>query len=101
MSERAERRAIAGWKYWDATALVAGAGPLVVLALFYGEAAPAAFNTSLLVLSLVIYPIAAFASWRQGDSRLAATGGILLILAIVIASPLILLLAACAMGDCI
>ncbi|MDO9364461.1 MAG: hypothetical protein Q7T60_16155 [Sphingopyxis sp.] len=92
---------MATWKYWDATALVFGAVPLVVLGLFYSGATPASFNTLLLILSLLIYPIAALVSWRQGDYRLAATGGILLILAIVIASPLILLLTACLMGDCI
>lgn len=101
MTQAPVKDGIAGWKYWDAIALLAGAVPLIILALFYSEATPATLNALLLILSLVTYPIATLLSWRQGDCRLAAAGGMLLILAVAIASPLILLLTACLMGDCI
>ena len=101
MTRARAKGGIAGWKYWDATALAASAVPLIVLALFHFRATPASFNTLLLILSLSIYPVATLLSWRQGDCRLAAVGGMLLILAVTIASPLILLLTACLMGDCI
>ena len=101
MSGRSEARGIAGWRHWDAAAFCAGAAPLLVLALFYADAAPAALNTALLVVSLLIYPVAAFFAWRQGDGRFAAAGALLLLLAVLIASPLILLLVACLMGNCI
>jgi len=91
----------AGWKYWDVAAFVAGCVPLLVLLLFHVEAASAEINVILLVGALLIYSLGALFSWRQGDARLAAVGGVLLILAIVIASPMILLLIACLMGDCI
>lgn len=101
MSERSEARGIAHWRHWDAAAFCAGAGPLLVLVLFYAEAAPAGLNEVLLAVSLLIYPVAAFFAWRQRDGRLAAAGALLLLLAVLIASPMILLLFACLMGDCI
>jgi len=101
MSERSAQHGVAGWRHWDAAAFCAGATPLLVLALFCADAAPAAFNTALLIVSLLIYPVAAFLAWRQGDGRLAAAGALLLLLAVLIASPMILLLVACLMGDCI
>ena len=101
MSRWSPPRGIAQWRHWDAVAFCAGAVPLLVLALFYAEAAPAALNTALLVISLLVYPVAAFFAWRQRDGRLAAAGALLLLLAVLIASPMILLLAACLMGDCI
>lgn len=101
MTEGSAPHGIAGWRHWDATALCAGAIPLLVLALFYAGVTPAAFDTALLVVWLLIYPVAAFFAWRQGDGRLAAAGALLLLLAVLIASPMILLLAACLMGNCI
>lgn len=101
MSRRSPPDGIAQWQHWDAAAFCAGAIPLLVLALFYADAAPATFNIALLVLSLLVYPVAAFFAWRQRDGRLAAAGALLLLLALLIASPMILLLAACLMGNCI
>ena len=101
MSVRRKPRGSAGWKHWDLAALLAGGVPLIVLLLFHAEAAPAEINILLLSGALVVFGLGAIFSWRQGDARLAAAGGLLLILALAIASPMILLLFACLMGNCI
>lgn len=101
MSERSERRGVAGWRHWDAAALCAGVAPLLVLALYYADIGPAAFHMTLLVVSLMLYPVATTFALRQGDGWLAVAGGLLLLAAIVIALPLLLLLMACLMGNCI
>lgn len=92
---------VAGWKHWDATAFVASLVPLLVLFFFHNDIAPSEVNVLLLIGSLVTYATGALFSRRQGDGRLAAAGGLVLVLAIVIASPWILLLVACLTGNCI
>ncbi|OHC98798.1 MAG: hypothetical protein A2885_17265 [Sphingopyxis sp. RIFCSPHIGHO2_01_FULL_65_24] len=92
---------MAAWRHWDTAALCAGATPLVILALYYADIGPAAFQMLLLAISLMLYPVAATFALRQGDGWLAVAGGLLLLAAIVIALPLLLLVMACLTGDCI
>jgi hypothetical protein len=101
VSKRSAPFGVAGWRHWDTAALCAGVAPLLVLALYYADIGPAEFHMMLLVVSFILYPIATTFALRQGDGRLAVAGGLLFLAAIVIALPLLLLVMACFMGNCI
>lgn len=99
----------ARWRYWDVLALVAGAVPILLAviasandlhyggsAIFVGSAGPSFVLAAL--LSVAILLMSAAMGWRSGNRWLIAAGGLLLLLSAV---PSLLLLAGCAMGNCI
>lgn len=99
----------ARWRYWDVLALIAGAFPILLAviasanelhyggpAIFVGSAGPSFALAAL--LSVAILLTSAAMGWRSGNRWLIAGGGLLLLLG---AAPSLLLLAGCAMGNCI
>jgi len=97
------------WPHWDVLAFTSGAVPLFLaivasllelhyggMTIFVGSAGTPLWLAAL--LSALLFVVGAVAGWRSGNRLLIGAGGLLLCLPL---APSLLLLAACAQGNCI